>query len=131
MKITIKATKIELTPKLKEFIEEQINSLEKFAKRILEEKSREKFLKKKKEKIEARVEIREKERGFYYAECNLILPHKLLRAESLQKNLKSAIHEVKKELKRELKEHKEKFLAKMKRETRKLRRELKVSESIK
>jgi len=66
MKITIKATKIELTPKLKEFIEEQINSLEKFAKRILEEKSREKFLKKKKEKIEARVEIREKERRFLF-----------------------------------------------------------------
>jgi ribosome-associated translation inhibitor RaiA len=81
--------------------------------------------------VEARVEIRGKERGFYYAECNLNFPKKLIRSESLKKNLKFAIYEVKDELQREIKEYKEKFFAKFERGARKFKRELKVAEAAK
>jgi ribosomal subunit interface protein len=131
MKITIKATKIKLTPEIKEFVEEQINSLEKFAKGIFGENYYDGFFGKGKPKAEARVEIRGKERGFYYVECNLNFPKRLIRAESLKKNLKSAIYEVKDELQREIKEYREKFFAKFKRGARKLKKELKVSEAAK
>jgi len=131
MKITIKATKIKITPELKEFIEKKINSLEKFAKGIFGEKYYDGFFGKGKPRAEAKVEIRGKERGFYYVECNLNFPKKLIRSESLKKNLKAAIYEVKDELQREVKEYKEKFFAKFKRGARKLKRELKISEAAK
>jgi ribosomal subunit interface protein len=131
MKITIKATKIKLTPEIKEFVEEQINSLEKFAKGIFGEKYYDGFFGKGKPKAEARVEIKGKERGFYYVECNLNFPKRLIRAESLKKDLKSAIYEVKDELQREIKEYREKLFAKFKRGARKLKRELRVSEAAK
>jgi ribosomal subunit interface protein len=131
MKITIKATKIKLTPEIKKFLEEQINSLEKFAKGTFGEKYYDGFFGKGKPKAEARVEIRGKERGFYYVECNLNFPNRLIRAESLKKDLKSAIYEVKDELQREIKEYREKFFAKFKRGARKLKRELRVSEAAK
>jgi ribosomal subunit interface protein len=131
MKVTIKATKIELTPEIKEFLEDQINSLEKFAKGIFGEKYYDGFFGKGKPKAEARVEIKGKERGFYYVECNLSFPKKLIRAESLKKDLKSAIYEVKDELKREIKEYRQRFFAKFKRGARKLKRELRISEAAK
>jgi ribosomal subunit interface protein len=131
MKITIKATKIELTPEIKKFLEDQINSLEKFAKGIFGEKYYDGFFGKGKPKAEAKVEIKGKERGFYYVECNLSFSKKLIRAESLKKDLKSAIYEVKDELQREIKEYREKFVAKFKRGARKLKRELKISEAAK
>jgi ribosomal subunit interface protein len=131
MKITIKATKIKLTPELKKFIEEQINSLEKFAKRIFSDQYSHGFLKKRKPKAEAKIEIKEKERGFYYAECNLNLPKKQIRSESLKKDLKSAILEVKDELQREIKEYKQKFLAKIEKRAIKFKRQLKISEAAK
>jgi ribosomal subunit interface protein len=127
MKIEIKATNLKLTEELKKFIEDQINSLEKFAKGIFGEKYYDGFFGKGKPRVEARVEIKGKERGFYYAECNLNFPKRLIRSESLKKNLKSAIVEVKDELQREIKEYKEKFFEKFKRGARKLKRELKIS----
>ena len=131
MRVTIKATKIKLTPEIKEFVEKEINSLEKFAEKIFGEKYEEGFFGKFKSKVEARVEIKGKERGFYYAECNLIFPKKIIRAEALKKDLKSAIYEIKSELEREIKEYKGKFFARMKRGARKLKRELKVAEGAK
>jgi len=131
MKITIKTTEIKLTPEIKKFIEEQINFLEKFAKGIFGGEYYDGFFGKGKPRTEAKVEIKGKERGFYYVECNLNFPKKLIRAESLKKNLKFAISEVKDKLQREIKEYKEKFFAKFKRGARKLKRELKISEAAK
>ena len=131
MKITIKATKIELNPEIKKFIEEQINSLEKFAKGIFGKKYYDEFFGKGKPRLKARVEVKGKERGYYYVECNLNFPKKLIRSEVLKKDLKAAIYEMKDELQREIKEYKEKFFAKVKRRARKLKRELKVSEAAK
>jgi ribosomal subunit interface protein len=131
MKITIKSTKIELVPEIKEFVEKQINSLEKFAKGIFGKEYYDGFFEKGKSRIEARVEIKGKERGFYYVECNLNFPKKLIRAESSKKNLKSAIYEVKDELKRKIKEYREKLLARVKRGARKFKREFKISQAAK
>jgi len=131
MRIIIKATKIELTPKIKEFIEKQIGSLEKFAKGSFGENYYKGAFGKGKQRVKAKVEIKGKERGFYYVECNLNFPKKVIRSESLKKNLKSAIFEVKEELKREIKEYKEKFFSKVKRGARRLKRELKFSEAAK
>jgi putative sigma-54 modulation protein len=131
MKVVIKATKVKLTPEIKNFIEEQINSLEKFSKGIFGKNYYNGFLRKGKPRAEAKVEIKGKERGFYYVECNLNFPKRLIRSESLKKDLKSAIYEVKDELQREIKEYKEKFFEKFKRGARKLKRELKIAEEAK
>jgi ribosomal subunit interface protein len=127
MKVEIKATNLKLNDELKKFIEGQINSLEKFAKGIFGEKYYDGFLGKGKPRVTARVEIKGKERGFYYAECNLNFPKRLIRSESLKKDLKSAIFEVKDELQREIKEYKEKFFTEFKRGAREFKRKLKIS----
>jgi ribosomal subunit interface protein len=131
MKVTVKQTKVKLTSEIKEFIESQINSLEKFAKGIFGQKYYDGFFGKGKPRAEAKVEVKGKEKGYYYVECNLSFPKKLIRSESLKRDLKSAIYEVKDELKREIKEYKEKFFAKFKRGARKLKRELKFAEAAK
>lgn len=126
MKIIIGAKGIKLTEELKEFIESEMNSLEKFAKGIFGEKYYDGFFGKGRARAEAHFEVA-KQRGFYYAECNLSFPKKLIRSESLKKNLKSAIIEVKDELQREIKEYKEKFIAKEKRGQRAFKKDLKLS----
>jgi|GEM_PF-305410 len=131
MRIIVRAKKVKLPLETKRFVEEQINSLEKFTKEIFGENYYERFLKKEKPRVKARVEIIGKERGMYYVECNLDFPGKLMRAESLKKDLKSAIYEIKDELKRKIKEYKKKFFAKFERGARKLKRELKISEAAK
>lgn len=123
MKIFIKATKINLDEKLKRFIEKEISSLERFAKGI--------FGSKIKTWVEVAKETAHQKGPFFYAECQMRFPGKLLRAEALKKNLKSAIIEVRKELEREIKEYKEKMMAKVKRGARKLKREFKISEFAK
>jgi len=85
MKINIKATNLELTSAIKNYIEKKIGSLEKFLKKIEAQSE-----------IEAYVEIskitRHHHKGeVFYAELNLNLPHKLLRLEEKSTNLYSAI----------------------------------------
>mgnify|MGYP001030545332 FL=1 len=129
MRVLIKETKIKLPNDIKEFLEKEISSLDRFLKRFLNDSKDN--LKKAKPKVEARVEVKQKERGFYYVECNLHLLGKMFRAESLKKNLKSAIDEVKDELKRMIKDYKKKFLSKMKKRARTLKREIKMSQFAK
>jgi ribosomal subunit interface protein len=126
MEIIIEAKNINLTKELREFIQSEMNSLEKFAKRIFGEKYYDGFFGKGRPRAEAHFEV-SKQKGFYYAECNLNFPKKLIRSESLKKNLKSAIIEVKDELQREIKEYKEKFIAKGKRAQRAFKKDLKLS----
>ena len=128
MKITIQTTKIELTKSLKDLIEKKINSLAKFLKIFYNKKK----IKKGRENIEAWVEIgkttkRHQKGMIYYAECQLRLPRKYLRAVAEGENLKWAIDEVKEELEREIKYYKERWLAKVKRGGRILKKELKIS----
>lgn len=122
MKIVVKTTNIELTPPLRNFIEEKINSLEKYYNHFDKETP----------KVEAYLEIgketkHHKKGVIFLADCQLIFPEKVLKAVAKKENLKSAILEVKDELKRQLKGYKERLKAKTKRESRVLKKELKIS----
>ena len=84
MKIIIHGTKIELTPAIKSFIEEKVGALQKFSKEA-------------DNLIEARVEIGKPSRHHksgpvYYAEINLKIGGKLIRAESHHADLYTAIN---------------------------------------
>ena len=76
MKIIIKTKNIDLTQALKNYIEEKINSLEKFAKDLFGEKYFDNFFGKRKPRIEAWVEIgketlHHKKGPFFWAECQI------------------------------------------------------------
>ena len=138
MKVVIKTKNLRLTRALKNFVEEKINSLEKFLKIFqsaeyfnhLPKRSaglrRTKVLRpfgKGKPRVEAWVEIgketlHHKKGPFFWAECQMRLPGKSLRSTAKSNNLKLAIIEIKDELQRELKEYKEKIIDKTKRRQR-------------
>jgi len=132
MKIVIKTKNIKLTRYLKDFIEEKINSLEKFAKNIYNQSYYDNFFGKGKPKVEAWLEVEKttlhhKKGEFFRTECQMRFPGKSIRSEANSEDLKLAINEVKDELQRELKEYKEKLVARRKRGTRVLKKDLKIS----
>jgi putative sigma-54 modulation protein len=96
MNITIKASNIELTPEMREFIEEKIDSVEKFYPNI----------------IEARVEIEydahHKKGDVFRCEANIKIPGKLLRVEKSTTSFDKAVNKVKDHLKIILTKEKEK-----------------------
>jgi len=145
VKVVIKTKNLRLTKTLKSFVEEKVNSLEKFLKifqpaerfnhflgspaQILKNKT---WVGKGKPRIEAWVEIgkislRHKKGPYFWAECQMRLPGKSLRSTARSKDLKLAITKVKDELQRELKEYKEKLTALTKRRQRALKKLLKIS----
>ncbi|MDP1538850.1 MAG: ribosome-associated translation inhibitor RaiA [bacterium] len=123
MKIVIKTKNLKLDRSLENFIEEKINDLEKYF---------DSFFGKGKPKVEAWVEIgketmHHKKGPFFRTECQIQLPRKDIRAESISENLYLSINEVKDELQRELKNYKNKMTAKMKRGARVLKKEIHLS----
>lgn len=101
MKITIKATAVDLTPALKEYIEEKIGSLAKFLTRFDAEGA-----------VGARVEVgrttRHHHKGLVFrAEVNIDVPGKVLRAETEDSDIRAAIDKAKDKLKREAEKYKE------------------------
>lgn len=132
MKIIIKATNLSLNKTLKSYIQEKINSLEKFAKIFQEKNYYNGFFKKGKPRIEAWVEIgrvtsHHQKGKVFRAEAQMRFPKKSLRAEAERTDLKLAIIEVKDELQRELKQCREKEISKYKRGTRRLKKDLHLS----
>ena len=123
MKIVIKATNLELNQELRDYIEEKIGGLEKFAKVFQSENYYNGFFSKGKPRVEVWVEIgkttRHHQKGdIFRAEAQMRFPGKSLRAESKRDDLKLAITEIKDELQRELKQYKEKAETAAKRKTR-------------
>ena len=119
MKITIKTTKIKLSPALYNYIEEKIGGLQKFLKNI------------DKNIIEAIVEVgkpsQHHQKGdIYYAEVNLRLPGKILRTEAEEWDLRVAVDKIKDDLRREIKKYKIKQGVK----DRRLARSIKKAKSI-
>ncbi|MCK5044746.1 ribosome-associated translation inhibitor RaiA [Candidatus Parcubacteria bacterium] len=115
MKIIIKTEKIELTPAIKEFIEEKIGGLEKFV-TLLQEEEKD-YFEGRKPKIEALVEVgkttlHHKKGPFFRAECQIVHLKKSIRATAKSEDLRQAIVEVKDELQIQLKKYKEKPKAK-------------------
>jgi len=123
VKIVIKATNLELNQELRDYIEEKIGGLEKFAKVFQNENYYNGFFAKGKPRVEVWVEIekttRHHQKGdIFRAEAQMRFPGKSLRAESKRDDLKLAITEIKDELQRELKQYKEKAETAAKRKTR-------------
>jgi ribosomal subunit interface protein len=133
MKIVIKTKNLKLNQALKDFIEEKINSLDKFAEILQnQEKYFDHFFGKGKPRIEAWVEIGKEtlhhQKGpVFWAECQIRFPKISLRSTAQSENLKTAINEVKDELQRQLKQYKNKLVAKRKRGARVLKKEIRLS----
>ena len=111
MKINIKGTNIKLSPSIHSYIEEKIGGLQKFLKNVDENL------------IEAWVEIgkpsKHHRRGnVFYAEANIDLPGRLLRAQASESDIYAAIDKIKDELQREVKRYKEKSITKNRRQGR-------------
>ena len=107
MKINIKATDLKLTSSLQGYIEEKIGSLEKIIPRL---KINDFSGGTGKPAFEAWVEIEKTtfhhHKGkIFRAECQIRLPGKSLRAESVKEELHLAIDEVKDELQRDIKRY--------------------------
>lgn len=105
MKINIKATNLDLTPALKEYIERKIGDLERFLVKIEREGGGE---------ISAFVEVgrstRHHHKGkVFQAECDLKLPGKMIRAEDVSWDVRVAIDAVKDKLQQEIKKYKERI----------------------
>ena len=123
VKIIIKATNLELNQELRDYIEEKIGGLEKFAKVFQSENYYNGFFAKGKPRVEVWVEIEKttshhQKGDIFRAEAQMRFPGKILRAESKRDDLKLAITEIKDELQRELKQYKEKAETAAKRKTR-------------
>ncbi len=136
MKIIIKTKDIKLDQALKDFIERKINDLEKFLKIFQSEKYFNGYYGKGKPRVEAWVEVgrttsHHKKGPYFYAECQMHLPGRSLRATSDSPDLRLAICEVKDELQRQLKQYKEKMDAKTKRGQRVLKKGLKLHSDAK
>lgn len=102
MKINIKATNLDLTPIIRDYIEEKIGSLAHFLKRF-EMKS----------EIEVFIEIAQTTKhhrhgNILYAEATIPLGKKILRAEHSSDNIKTAINKIKDELQQQIKKYKDK-----------------------
>lgn len=101
MQIIIKATNLELTPAINEYVSEKIGSLDKFLNKKLERES----------EIKVEVEIarttkHHKSGNVYYAEANMHLPGKVLRAEHSDWDIRVAVDNIKDKLQQEIKKYK-------------------------
>lgn len=107
MRINIKATNIGLTPRIKDYVQEKMDMLEKYLGDI--------------KVIQADFEValtthHHVKGEIYRAEANIELPHELLRVEKTEKDLFKAIDKVKDHLKISIKKYKEKRIDKRKKE---------------
>lgn len=103
MKLTIKATNLEITPAIRAYIEKKLAAVEKYLGR--------------QEVVNCDVEVElvthHHHKGeIFRAEVNLQLPHDLLRVERTADDLYKALDELKDHLAELIKRHKEKRLAK-------------------
>ena len=106
MKLNIKATKIELTPETRDYVQEKMDMLQKYLGDI--------------QVLNCDVEIGLAVGGqhsgeIYRAEVNLELPGELLRVEKTEKELYKAIDKVKDHLARSIRRYKEKRIDKKRR----------------
>lgn len=123
MKIVIKTTNLKLNGELRNYIQEKIGSLEKFARIFQDENYYDGFFAKGKPRVEVWIEIgrttfHHQKGDIFRAEAQMHLPGKSLRAESEAEDLKLAITEIKDELQRELKKYKGKAESVTKRKAR-------------
>jgi len=102
MRIDIKATNLELTPAIREYIEIKIGPLSRFLKRFERENEIEVFVE------IARTTKHHKSGDVFCAEASFSIGKKLLRAEDVDWDIRVAIDKVKNKLKQEINKYKEK-----------------------
>ncbi len=100
MKIDIKATNLELTPAIREYVETKIGSLAHFLKRFETESEIKVFVE------IARTSKHHKTGNVFCAEASFSIGKKLLRAEHTDWDVRVAIDEVKDRLQQEIKKYK-------------------------
>jgi len=105
MRIKIKASRLEMTPAIKNYFQEKMDMLEKYLGDV--------------QVLNCEVEIEKAVGGqnkgeIYRAEVNLEVPHQLLRVEKTEKDLYKAIDKVKDHLELVIKKYKEKLADKRK-----------------
>ncbi len=127
MRIVIKTKNIKLSPYLRAFVNEKIRELEKFLESLLK---KEDVMKNVSPRAEAFVEVakvsRHHQKGdIFYAECQIPLPGKGIRAETKGEDLKSTIYELKDELQRQLKKYKNRGIARERRFLRVIKQKIK------
>ncbi len=99
MNINIKATQMELTPAIKEYVQEKMDMLEKYLGDIQVINC----------DVEVGVTTHHHSKGeIFRAEVNLNLPGEMLRVEKTEEDLYKAIEKVKDHLTREIRQYKEK-----------------------
>ena len=108
MRIDINASKIDLTPSLKKYVNMKMGSLSRFVKRFEKEGELTVFFE------VARATKHHKHGDVFYAEANLKLPGKLLRAESYNSDIRVAVDSVKTTLKQEIVKYKNTLISKKK-----------------
>ena len=101
MKVIIKATNLDLTEPLKNYIEGKMESLNKFFPGLSPDA------------VKARIEVARSTRhhrqgNVYHVDVNLKLPGHLLRAEKDDADVRAAVDAVKDKLKREIEKYKDK-----------------------
>lgn len=104
MKINIKATNIELTTALRDYLESKVSSLEKYFDKIID--------------VHAEIDLttHHHQKGqIFRAEWNVRVPGKLLRVEKTAEDMYKAIDKVKDHMVLVLKNHKEKLIDKKRR----------------
>ncbi|TSC73751.1 MAG: Sigma 54 modulation protein/ribosomal protein S30EA [Parcubacteria group bacterium Gr01-1014_44] len=107
MKYILQSTNTTISDSIQALIDSKIKALEHFISRFDPET------------VEARIEVgkpsRHHQTGLvFYAEINLKIPGKLLRAEATHLDLLSAVNEAFKEVERQVKDYKEKMITKNK-----------------
>ncbi len=103
MKINIKATKIKLSPEIKDYIQRKMDMLDKYLGNFPAINC----------DVEISLAVKGQNKGeIYRAEVNLELPHELLRIEKTEKELKKAVDKVKDHLARAIIKYKEKRMSK-------------------
>lgn len=106
MNINIKATSIELTPEIKNYVQEKMDMLEKYLGSIKVIGA----------KFEVEMTTRHHNKGkIFRAEANIEVPGDLLRVEKTEKDLFKAIDKVKDHLKRSIRRYKQKRIDKKRR----------------
>lgn len=115
MQIIIKGTNLDLTPSLKQYIEEKFDSLDKFLEQW-----------KDKDTIEVKVEIARTTKHHYkgdvfYAEANFSFPGSSLRAEATTADIHSSIDKIQEDIKRQLRKYRTGKMEKIRRGARKLK----------
>ena len=113
MNIIIKAKNCELTPSLKEYIEEKIGSLEKYS-RVFEEKKNA-MSEKGSAKVEALVEIgrstlHHRKGDLFEVEVHLNFPRHTLTAKAAAEDFKMSINDVREGLQRQITDFKDKMI---------------------